>query len=204
MNSVNILYFVKSVKLYFVRRSKNRLEFIWGFTMIQELLNSYALVLADVRAAVDELADEQMVRKFPGIPNHPAWTVGHLVYSAQAIGGEFGLAPWLPPSWIALFRTGSTPWPAADAYPSRSALLSALADAQARITNSLGSLGPEALTAPLPDTRYRSHFPTVGHAAVHILCGHTSYHLGQLSLWRRAAGLLTLPGGRLQVQRSVL
>lgn len=157
--------------------------------MIQELLNSYALTLADVRAAVEELTEEEMVRQFPGVPNHPAWTVGHLVYSAQAIGGELGLAPWLPPSWVALFGTGSVPQPLADAYPSRAELLNALAEAEARITQTLGTLSPEALAAPLPDTRYRSVFPSVGHAAVHILSGHTSFHLGQLSLWSRAAGL---------------
>jgi hypothetical protein len=157
--------------------------------MIQEILNSYALILADVRAAVEELTEELMVRQFPGAPNHPAWTIGHLVYSAQAIGGELGLAPWLPSSWVALFCTGSIPQPLAAAYPSRSGLLDALADAQARITQALSCLTPEALAAPLPDVRYRPVFPTVGHAIVHILSGHTSFHLGQLSLWRRAAGL---------------
>jgi hypothetical protein len=157
--------------------------------MIQELLNSYALILSDVRAAAEDLTEELMVRQFPGVPNHPAWTVGHLVYSAEAIGGELGLAPWLPTSWVALFRTGSIPQPLAAAYPSRSELLNALADAQARITQALTSLTSEALATPLPDVRYRSVFPTVGHAIVHILSGHTSYHLGQISLWRRAAGL---------------
>lgn len=157
--------------------------------MIRELLNSYALILADVRVAVEDLTEQLMVRQFPGVPNHPAWTVGHLVYSAQAIGGELGLAPWLPSSWDALFCTGSIPQPLAASYPSRSELLNALADAQARITQALSSLTSEALAAPLPDVRYRSVFPTVGHAIVHILSGHTSYHLGQLSLWRRAAGL---------------
>jgi len=157
--------------------------------MINELLNSYALTLADARAAVEELTEELMVRQFPGVPNHPAWTIGHLVYSAQAMGGELGLAPWLPPSWVALFGTGSIPQPSAATYPSRSELLNALSDAQARITQCLTSLTSEALAAPLPDARYRPVFPSVGHAAVHILCGHSSFHLGQLSVWRRAAGL---------------
>jgi hypothetical protein len=160
-----------------------------GSILIQALLNSYLLALADVRAAVEELPEALMVRQFPGVPNHPAWTIGHLVYSAQAIGGEIGIAPWLPSSWVALFRTGSTPLPEAAAYPSRSELLGALSDAQARITLCLNSLSPKALAAPLPDVRFRLLFPSVGHAAVHVLSGHTSFHLGQLSVWRRAAGL---------------
>jgi len=58
--------------------------------MIEEILNSYALALSDVRTAVEDLTGELMIRQFPGVPNHPAWTLGHLVYSAQAIGGEVG------------------------------------------------------------------------------------------------------------------
>jgi hypothetical protein len=157
--------------------------------LIRAVLNSYLLTLADVRAAVEGLPADLMVRQFPGVPNHPAWTIGHLVYSAQAIGGELGLDPWLPSSWVALFSTGSIPLPDAAVYPSRSELLGALEDAQNRITRCLNSLNPEALAAPLPDVRFRSIFPSLGHAAVHVLSGHTSFHLGQLSVWRRAAGL---------------
>lgn len=157
--------------------------------MIEELLNSYVLTVTDVRASADGLSSELMVRQFPGVPNHPAWTIGHLVFSAQAIGEEIGLAPWLSPSWVALFRTGSVPQPEASAYPSRSELLDALADAHDRISRRLRALGSEAMSAPLPDVRYRSIFPTVGHAVAHVLSGHTSFHLGQLSVWRRAAGL---------------
>jgi hypothetical protein len=157
--------------------------------VIPELLNSYALTLSDVRAAVADLEDELMVRQSPGIPNHPAWTIGHLVYSAQAIGGELGVSPWLSAQWVALFGTGSTPQPSASLYPPRSELLLALADAQDRITRALGSLPQDVIAAPLPDVRYRSLFPSIGHAALHILAAHTSYHLGQLGLWRHALGL---------------
>ena len=32
-------------------------------------------------------------------------------------------------------------------------------------------------------------FPTLGHALVHVLVGHTAAHVGQLADWRRAMGL---------------
>ncbi len=32
-------------------------------------------------------------------------------------------------------------------------------------------------------------FPTVGHAAVYFMASHEMYHLGQLSVWRNAAGI---------------
>ena len=33
------------------------------------------------------------------------------------------------------------------------------------------------------------HLPTVGDLLAHLLTTHSAYHLGQLSTWRRAAGL---------------
>jgi hypothetical protein len=45
------------------------------------------------------------------------------------------------------------------------------------------------LSAPFPDPQYRDVFPTIRHAITQVLVGHTAYHVGQLNLWRRAAGL---------------
>lgn len=157
--------------------------------MIPELLNSYSLVLADVRASVGDLSDDQWTVQFSGVTNHPAWTIGHLIYSAQAIAGELGVSPWLPASWVELFRTGSSPKGTYSLYPSGSALVAALSDAEHRIRSVLSSAGSQQLGMRLPDERYTSLFPSVGHAVLHVLCGHTSYHLGQLAVWRAAAGL---------------
>ena len=48
------------------------------------------------------------------------------------------------------------------------------------------------LARSLPAERYRDLLPTIGDAVLHILAGHTAIHLGQLKVWRRAAGL-TIP-----------
>ncbi|MEO2013872.1 MAG: DinB family protein, partial [Fuerstiella sp.] len=84
--------------------------------MINEILNSYDLHLEHLRGLVADLDGDQLVCQPNNVPNHPAWTIGHLVYSCQAIGGELGVEPWLPEDWETRFGTGSTPTADAAAY----------------------------------------------------------------------------------------
>jgi hypothetical protein len=159
------------------------------FLMIVEVLNSYDLHFEFLRTLVSDLSAEQMVSQPEGVPNHPAWTVGHLAFSCQAIGGEFGLKAWLPADWEEKFGTGSTPVADESAYPDKEALLEALADGKSRLSAALQEMGDVGLAEPLPDVRYRDKFPTIGHAVIHILSGHTALHLGQLTVWRHAMQL---------------
>lgn len=154
--------------------------------MIAEALSSYELHLKFLRRMVSDLDEEQMVCQPKNLPNHAAWTIGHLVHSCEQIAGEVGLSPWLPEDWGKRFGTGSTPVDDRAAYPDREALLRALEDGKDRLSR---ALEVSDLGQPLPDVRYRDRFPTVGHAVIHIRCGHTALHLGQLTVWRRVMGL---------------
>jgi len=210
--------------------------------MITEILTSYELVLQDVRRMIAGLSEEQMVALPIEGMNHPAWIVGHLVFSCQAMGGELGVTPWLPGEWSRMFATGTVAegavsdqrsavsergrgeraetrldaarhWSNAESrkeedasltqrrgdaeggvgtgYPSKAALMAALADGQRRLVAVLAGMTDEELNSPLPDEEYRKTLPTIGVALMHILIGHTSLHAGQLSAWRRAMGLGT-------------
>ncbi len=158
-------------------------------SMIDELLSSYDQTLDVIRRAVSGLSPEEAVMQPNGVPNHPVWTIGHLVHSAEAIGGELGIEPWLPSGWGTQFGTGSRPEVARAAYPSLSVLSKRLDGARNRLHSHLRTLDEGALAEPLPDIRFRSVFPTVGHAALHILSAHTAFHAGQLVTWRRAMDL---------------
>ncbi|HEY1784108.1 MAG TPA: DinB family protein [Pirellulales bacterium] len=156
--------------------------------MVPETLNSYRLTLEYLRRLVADVPDADLTRQPVGVANHPAWVVGHLTVSCQALGGELGLSAWLSPAWEPLFGTGSLPTSDRSAYPPKDELLAALAAGHARISDRLLVLGDVGMSAPLPDERYRATLPTVGHAVVHILVGHAAVHVGQVSVWRRAAG----------------
>ncbi len=157
--------------------------------MIPEILNSYALTLDHVRRLVADVRDADMTAQPRGAPNHPAWTLGHMALSAQLIGGELGLEPWLPPEWVARFGPGSAPDENRAGYPAKAALLAMLEKGRNRISDGLSALGERGMSQQLPDERFRKRYPTLGHAVLDILAGHSALHVGQLVVWRRAMGL---------------
>ena len=157
--------------------------------MIPPLLNSLDLTVGILHRLVDDVPDERLTSQPGGVANHPAWVIGHLAYSFQSLGGELGLAAWLPEDWTELFGTGSTPTGQRSRYPEKSVLLDALLDGKRRIAEALTDRGESALEEPLPDERYRHIFPTLGHAVLHILTAHAAVHVGQAIVWRRAMAL---------------
>ncbi len=163
--------------------------FVRGSDMVCELLVSLRLNLAYLRRLVDDVNDEEMVAQPRGAVNHPAWLIGHIIYSFQAMASELGVAGWLADDWSAMFGTGTTPMPSRAAYPAKKRLLEFLGDAEGRLTKVIEEMTSADLAKALPDEDYRQTLPTVGHALVHILIGHTSVHVGQLTVWRHAMGM---------------
>jgi uncharacterized damage-inducible protein DinB len=157
--------------------------------MKNEVLNSLSLHMKTLHELVGDLDDARMTQQPAGVPNHPAWTLGHIAFSFQGIGEEIGLEPWLPADWEKRVGTGSTPVAEAGRYPTKQELLETLADAERRVRERLSAMDEAALNEPLPDERVRQILPTLGHAVLHVLVGHTAAHLGQLAVWRRAMGL---------------
>ncbi len=157
--------------------------------MIDEIVRSTSLSINDLRRLLEDVPEEMMTRQIDEVINHPAWVIGHLIHSCEAIGGEIGISPWLPNEWQQKFGTGSTPSEVRQQYPAKGDLLNSFADAQRRVVARLNEIGEQGLSAPLPDTRYRETFPTLGHAVLHILAAHTALHVGQVTVWRRAIGL---------------
>ena len=152
-------------------------------------LHSFAYCLDFLREQVADVAAADMVAQPDGIRNHPAWVIGHLTYACQLLGGAIGLTQWLPKDWAKRFGTGSVPVPDAGLYESKANALAMLRDAQSQITRAVGQLDDSRLDAPFPDESYRVVFPTIRHALTQVLVGHTAYHIGQLTVWRRAMGL---------------
>lgn len=157
--------------------------------MKSQILVAFELTTQYCRRIVDDLPDADFCHQPAGVANHPAWLLGHLCYSFQAIGGEIGIAPWLPKDWGKTFGTGSVPTDVATDYPSRSSLVKAFEDATEKLRMAIAALSNDQLESPLPDEDYRKTLPTLGHALTHILIGHASIHVGQLTVWRAAMGL---------------
>jgi len=156
--------------------------------MIPEMIGSLDLTLAFMRDQVADLTDEEMILQPAGFPNHAAWTLGHIIYSCHAIAGELGQKSSLPDDWETQFGYGSTPGTRVSERSRKTALLSALEEAGQRLRSALLETDEKSLTDPLPDAGDQEILSTKGHLFVQVVVGHTSYHAGQLTSWRRAIG----------------
>jgi len=167
---------------------------------MESALRLYAWNLLYAKALVADLAEGQCTEPGgPGLENHPAWTVGHLVTGSDLLAEDLGLGRDLPIGWRELFeRRGPgdprRPDPEAAAYPPMPELLAELERQHLRVEGAWraklaeeGQGGP-GLAVPL-EWRFGDILPTLGDAALFMAVGHEAMHLGQLAAWRRARGL---------------
>ena len=156
--------------------------------MVPELVACFDRSLAYVRELVADLTDEEMVLQPPGVPNHGAWTLGHMIFSCEQMARELGVESWLSGDWESQFGYGSSPGPMTSICSTKSSALAALEDAAQRLRVALLRIDENTLTRPLPDEGARAIMPTMAEALIQVVAAHTAFHAGQLAAWRRAIG----------------
>jgi hypothetical protein len=156
--------------------------------MILELVATLERTLNFMRDLVADLSDEEMLRQPAGVPNHAAWTIGHVVFSCQEMAAELGVGSWLPADWGTNFGYGSAPGSVDPRYATKPVLLGLLQDAGERLRVALLRIDESTLANPLPDEKAREIMPTIGHALLQVVAAHAAFHAGQLAAWRRAIG----------------
>jgi uncharacterized damage-inducible protein DinB len=95
-----------------------------------------------------------------------------------------GAQQWLADDWECVFGYGSKPLSEASHYPTKSEMLSLLADAAVRLRRTLLAVDESISSKLSPD----ESMPTMGHVLLQTIVAHTAYHAGQLAAWRRAIG----------------
>ncbi len=156
---------------------------------MQCVVHSFRYSIDYLKLQLATVTDRQMHAQPPGVRNHPAWIVGHLVHTCQLLGELAGVKPWLDESWSRRYGSGSEPQDTPGLYETKEKLLASLENAAERIDNAAGMMNESELDAVFPAEQLREVFPTVRHAFTHVLTAHTAYHVGQISVWRRAMGL---------------
>ena len=162
--------------------------------MLEHLTYLYGFNLTYAEILVSDLSPTQMVEQPAGVINHPSWSLGHLVNSADRLGQLLGLESTLPEGWGETFKTGGEPSGDESAYPSKEEILDALGAQHARNTEAVQNFDASRFAQPYPDERRRKRFPTVGDMIVFLMTSHEMQHLGQIAAWRRAMGLGSATG----------
>ncbi len=147
-------------------------------------------------AYAEVLAKDIPAEKFgqaviPGC-NHPAFVFGHLSLYPARVFTMLGRSDLIveKKGWPELFQAGVACAADDGRYPKKDEILAHFFQGYRSVVDTLGTTTEQALAKPNPiEGRMREIFPTVG-IAVNFLCNnHIMMHLGQVSAWRRAAGL---------------
>lgn len=167
---------------------------------MESAIRLYGWNLQYAKALVEDLSASQWTESCgPGLENHPAWTIGHLVTGSNILAEDLGLARDLPEGWSGLFeRRGPgdprLPDPNPAVYPPMEKLVAELerqhlrVEAAWRVKMTEESKSGTALTEPFV-WRYGDVLPTLNDAVLFLAVSHEAMHLGQLAAWRRALGL---------------
>jgi hypothetical protein len=162
--------------------------------MKEIILNAYRFNLEYARSLVGDLDEKMMTQSFkPGLENHPAWTLGHLVSGATLTSKYLGGPYEISESWELLFRRtgpGDPTKPDLDLqkYPSKKELLSELSKQHYIVENLIVEIDSDRF-AEDAKWRYSKYMPSLGDLLYFMCVTHESMHLGQLAAWRRAMKL---------------
>jgi len=141
-------------------------------------------------ALVNDLTDEQMIMRPGGNMNHPAWILGHMAMyhpvTVQLLNGEPVDDPKNDPTFG---FAGHGPVDDIAKYGSKQELVSWFAEGHEKVAQALLAAEPEAFQQKPTLERWAKMYPTVEFMLPDLLLHHESLHIGQISIWRRAAGL---------------
>lgn len=139
---------------------------------------------------VDDIPDAQLANQPGGIVNHPAWQIGHLASAADNACELLGGTKRLDQAWSDMYGMGSKPLPSRSAYPSKAELLAILDERRGMVAALMNQATDAFLNQANPSPVLSPVLPTRAHAATMLMLFHEGTHMGQLAMWRRAAGMV--------------
>ena len=145
---------------------------------------NYALAL------VADVTEQQMVLRPGKAMNHPAWILGHASLYHPIVVKLLAGEPFADAKDDVKFGfSGQGPLDDRGAYDDKETIVSRFADGHERVAQALLKATPADFTRKPSLPRWASAYPSVEFMLPDLLLHHESLHIGQLSIWRRAAGL---------------
>lgn len=120
--------------------------------------------------------------------NHPAWILCHLNLYSEIVGSLVRAEGFEDPLGRPYGRGSKVSLDLVD-YPPIREIIERFTFLHAQAGGALDAAHESIFTSPTPLARLRAVSPTVGELLVMLMIKHESFHLGQLSAWRRAMGM---------------
>ena len=141
------------------------------------------------QALLADLSDADMLKRPGGNMNHAAWILGHTCIYHPIVPALLRGEAFDDPADDPLFGfRGRGPLDDLSVYGSRESQIAKYVEGHETAAQALLQATPEQLQRPPSLERWRDAYPTVEFMLPDLLLHHESLHVGQLSLWRRAAG----------------
>lgn len=157
--------------------------------MRDHLIGAYGHTLDTARKLIADVECPSCAKLPHAGAKHPAWVLGHLAIAAGMGAELLGKTSPVPKGWEAWCGIGTEPGAERAAYPKKAELIGTLERGHEALVAAVRGASDHELDAVLPIPEYRSFFPTTRDAVFYLMSAHENYHLGQLSAWRRAAGM---------------
>jgi uncharacterized damage-inducible protein DinB len=152
------------------------------------ILSAYQFQRLYLTLLIEDIPEEKLTFQPAGIPNHPAWQLGHLTVVQDRLVQILGGKSDIDPDWEKRFGRGSTP-AAAVPHPTRSDFLGVLDQRRAETVRRFSALTQEDLAKPPTIPNVNPMFTTMAMFLTFVMMSHESGHLGQLAVWRRATSM---------------
>lgn len=164
---------------------------IFSYSAKQGLTTSEKLLVGITR---DNFARFARPSGHPIRSNHPSFIIGHLSLYGPRILNDLGLPSdqiTIPESYTTLYSKDAqcVDDPDHSIYPEMAEVVETFFDSYRITIEQIKTVPNEAYDKPNTNTAAVARFPTIAAMHCYYLSGHMMQHLGQLSAWRRAAGL---------------
>lgn len=157
--------------------------------MIDYVIHAADMNLHYGKVHLEDIPPERFCEIHDDTATHPAWIAGHICVSYGTALKLLGLPIDNPPEWEDLFGIQSRAVPNPQRYPEKKELMKVFGLDHIRLAVALRNASPHSLEHPVDIPELKDHFKTVGDLVVSVMTTHEGIHLGQLSVWRRAAGM---------------
>jgi hypothetical protein len=146
--------------------------------------------LGSAQALLEDLTDEHMVLRPQGRMNHPAWILGHVSLYHPIVVDLLAGRPFADAKDDKLYGfAGQGPVDDLSIYGTKASIVNKFVAGHEAVAQALLAAKPADFQRKPSLERWANAYPTVEFMLPDLLLTHESSHLGQISIWRRAAGL---------------
>lgn len=156
--------------------------------MFQREIVLNRFLVANLQRVMEDIPPDQVRSPAPGNGHPPLWVLGHLGVIGEAAFKITGGTP-LRPEWGPIFGPGSQDQISQPERFDKVDFVSWIAGTYKELQSRADQV-PESVLAKPHGLKILegSGIETLGELLAHILTTHFSFHLAQISAWRRAAG----------------